>query len=112
MPVAWLARRFSEESYIYMVATTEISLTPAMQFGILGPLTVSVDGRQIPLGPLKQQLVLALLLCRANVVTSVDLLTETLWADEPPRTARKNLQVYIACLRKLLSGEPLGRLAA
>ena len=79
-----------------------------MQFGILGPLTVSVDGRQISLGPLKQQLVLALLLCRANTVTSVDLLTETLWADEPPRTARKNLQVYVACLRKLLAGELAG----
>jgi DNA-binding SARP family transcriptional activator len=79
-----------------------------MQFGILGPLTVSVDGRQISPGPLKQQLVLALLLCRANTVTSVDLLTEALWGDEPPRTARKNLQVYVACLRKLLAGHLAG----
>lgn len=112
MPVASLVRPLSKESYIYMVATSETSLPSSMQFGILGPLTASVDGRQLSLGPLKQQLVLALLLCRANAVTSVDLLTEALWADEPPRTARKNLQVYVACLRKLLAGggEPGDRL--
>ncbi|HTZ43734.1 MAG TPA: BTAD domain-containing putative transcriptional regulator [Jatrophihabitans sp.] len=76
-----------------------------VRFGVLGPLTVHVDGHPLPLGPLKQQQVLAMLLCQANSVTSVDQLTDTLWGDEPPRTARKNLQVYIACLRKLLRGE-------
>ncbi len=73
-----------------------------MRFGILGPLTVNLDGAPVPLGPVKQQLVLALLLCRANAATPVELLTETLWEGEPPRTARKNLQVYVASLRKLL----------
>lgn len=78
---------------------------PTLRFGILGPLTVRLDGRPLPLGPLKQQQVLAMLLCRANSVTSVDTLTDTLWGDEPPRTARKNLQVYVACLRKLLGSD-------
>lgn len=71
-------------------------------FSLLGPLSVSRDKRPLALGPLKQQQVLALLLCRPNALTGVDLLIDTLWADQPPRTARKNLQVYIACLRKLL----------
>ncbi|MDQ2836373.1 MAG: NB-ARC domain-containing protein [Actinomycetota bacterium] len=83
----------------------QTSEVPSIRFGILGPLSVQLDDRPVCLGPLKQQLVLAMLLCRANAVTSVDLLTDTLWGDEPPRTARKNLQVYVACLRKLLGTE-------
>ncbi|MFH7336764.1 BTAD domain-containing putative transcriptional regulator [Streptomyces sp. KHY 26] len=55
------------------------------------------------LGPLKQRLVLAMLLCRANALVSVDLLTEAVWDGEPPRTARKNLQVYVSALRKILA---------
>jgi len=78
------------------------SAIPTVRFGILGPLTVERDGIPVVLGPLKQQQVLAMLLCQANRMTSVDVLTETLWDDEPPRTARKNLQVYITCLRRLL----------
>src|SRR3954452_7838696 len=73
-----------------------------LRFGILGPLVVSRAGRPLPLGPLKQKQVLAVLLCQANSVASLDLLTETLWGTAPPRTARKNLQVYVASLRKLL----------
>ena len=81
------------------------SARPLLQLGILGPLMVRLDGQLLPLGPRKRQQVLAMLLCRANSVTSVDTLTDTLWGDEPPRTARKNLQVYVACLRKLLGSD-------
>ena len=72
---------------------------------MLGPLALFRAGRPVPLGPPKQQQVLAMLLCRANSVTSMDLLIDTVWGDEPPRTARKNLQVYVASLRKLLGRE-------
>ncbi len=78
---------------------------PKLKFGILGPLTLHLDGRAVALGPHKQQQILAMLLCRANSVASVDTLTDVLWGDEPPRTARKNLQVYVACLRKLLGSD-------
>lgn len=95
-----------------MPADTEIAspVAAGIRFDILGPLRVTRDGITVPLGPLKQQQVLAMLLCRANTVTSMDLLTETLWGDEPPRTARKNVQVYVTCLRKLL-GDDAGRLS-
>ena len=75
-----------------------------IRFAILGPLAVESAGHPLPLGPLKQRLVLALLLCQAGSPVSVDLLTEAVWQDEPPRTARKNLQVYMSALRKLLGG--------
>jgi DNA-binding SARP family transcriptional activator len=78
----------------------------AVRFTVLGPLSVQVHGGTVPLGAAKQQLVLALLLCRVNTVTSVDLLIDTLWADAAPRTSRKNIQVYVAGLRRLLG--PVG----
>ncbi|MEO6702636.1 MAG: BTAD domain-containing putative transcriptional regulator [Jatrophihabitantaceae bacterium] len=92
-----------------MTAAVESAIElPQVRFGVLGPLTAHVRERPVMLGPLKQQLVFAMLACRANTVTSVDLLTETLWGDDPPRTARKNLQVYVACLRKLLADDGTG----
>lgn len=75
---------------------------PALRFSILGHLSAEANGRALPLGPLKRRLVLALLLCHPGAVVSVDLLTETLWMDDPPRTARKNLQLYLSALRKSL----------
>ena len=81
-----------------------------IRFTILGPLTAEAAGRPLPLGPLKQRLVLALLLCHAGSPVSVDLLTEAVWQNEPPRTARKNLQVYVSALRKLLGGTGQGEL--
>ncbi len=74
----------------------------SLWFSVLGPLTAEIGGAPVPLGAPKQKLVLAMLLCRANTPVSVDLLTTTLWEDAPPRTARKNVQVYVTALRKLL----------
>ncbi|MFC8453643.1 BTAD domain-containing putative transcriptional regulator [Kitasatospora sp. NPDC057223] len=77
----------------------------ALRFSVLGRLQVEVAGRPVPLGPLKQRLVLAMLLSRPNRPVSLNLLTEVVWQDEPPRTARKNLQVYVSALRKLLGDD-------
>ncbi|GAA1118184.1 AfsR/SARP family transcriptional regulator [Kitasatospora arboriphila] len=73
-----------------------------LRFRVLGELLVAARGRPLPLGPVKQRLVLGALLCHPNAAVSVDLLTEAVWGDEPPRSARKNLQAYVSALRKLL----------
>ncbi|MFI8315414.1 BTAD domain-containing putative transcriptional regulator [Streptomyces microflavus] len=74
----------------------------AVYFSLLGPLTAVRDGRPLPLGPRKQRLVLATLLSRPNTPVPVDVLTDAVWPDDPPRTARKNLQVYVSAARALL----------
>ncbi|MFI1221515.1 MULTISPECIES: BTAD domain-containing putative transcriptional regulator [unclassified Streptomyces] len=74
----------------------------AVYFSLLGPLTARLDGRALPLGPRKQRLVLATLLSRPNTPVPVDVLTDAVWPDDPPRTARKNLQVYVSATRALL----------
>ncbi|MFI5619442.1 BTAD domain-containing putative transcriptional regulator [Streptomyces sp. NPDC051567] len=72
-------------------------------FTVLGPLQVrSGDGTPVGLGPYKQRLLLAALVCRANTVLSVDQLIDALWGGDQPRTARKNLQVYVSALRKIV----------
>lgn len=79
-----------------------------LRLHILGPLTAESKEGAFCLGPLKQRMVLAMLLCRANSPVSLRLLTDALWEGNPPRTARKNIQVYISILRKLLDGYGAG----
>ncbi|MCX4744417.1 NB-ARC domain-containing protein [Kitasatospora sp. NBC_01287] len=73
-----------------------------VRFRVLGELSVEAGGRPLPLGPVKQRLVLGVLLCHPNTTVSTALLTEAVWGGEPPRSARKNLQAYVCALRKLL----------
>ncbi|MFE9424101.1 BTAD domain-containing putative transcriptional regulator [Kitasatospora sp. NPDC006697] len=82
-----------------------------VRFGILGPLLVLADGRAVDPGSRKQQILLAALLCHPNTRVSADALVEALWEDAPPRTARKNLQVYVCALRRLLGGGPGERIS-
>ncbi|MFD5134963.1 BTAD domain-containing putative transcriptional regulator [Streptomyces sp. NPDC058378] len=81
-------------------------------FSLLGPLSAVSDGRPLPLGPRKQRLVLATLLSRPNTTVRVDVLTDVVWPEGPPRTARKNLQVYVSAARALfgaVDGDDRGR---
>lgn len=71
-------------------------------FRILGTLALDGGDRCLPLGPPKQQLTLAVLLCKANLAVSTDYLIDAVWEGTAPRTARKNLQVYVSALRKIV----------
>ena len=66
-----------------------------------GELSVLHEGTPADLGGPKQRLLLALLVSRANSVLRVDELIDSLWTEGPPRTARKNLQVYVSKLRRI-----------
>lgn len=78
-----------------------------MEFRLLGPLDVVVDGRSIPLGGVKQRALLAILALHANVVVPTDELIDELWPAEPPASALNTLQGYVSRLRKAL--DPDGR---
>jgi predicted ATPase/DNA-binding SARP family transcriptional activator len=75
---------------------------PSPRFGLLGPLSASVNGAPIALGGQKPRALLAVLLLEPNQVVSRDRLIDALWGEEPPDTARNTIQVYISQLRKLL----------
>src|SRR3954452_10139809 len=76
-----------------------------MQFGILGPLEVRADGRELVLGGAKPRALLAVLALHANQPVSAERLAVALWGEEVPPSAVKTVQIYVARLRKVL-GEP------
>ena len=72
-----------------------------MELRALGAIEVSVDGRSRPLSPTLRLLLTALLVERRRVV-SADALTDALWGDDPPPTARATLQTHLSKLRRSL----------
>jgi DNA-binding SARP family transcriptional activator/ABC-type transport system substrate-binding protein len=82
-----------------------------LNFRILGPLELRVDGEQVRLGGPKQRALLALLLLSANRVVSRDrLLHELAGGGEQPED--RLLRVQISRLRKLLGPDSGQRLVA
>jgi DNA-binding SARP family transcriptional activator len=75
-----------------------------LEFGLLGPLEMSVDGALVPPGTPKQRAVLAMLLMNRNSPVGVDRLITALWEGHPPSGARASIHSYVSNLRKLLSG--------
>nr|WP_318783538.1 BTAD domain-containing putative transcriptional regulator [Plantactinospora soyae] len=75
-----------------------------VRFDILGPLHVYREGQPVPLGSVKQRLLLATLLLRPNEVVGTNELAAMLWGDEQPASAAANLRTYIRGLRQSLGG--------
>jgi DNA-binding SARP family transcriptional activator len=84
--------------------TMSITAPPGsgLRFSMLGTFEVRDDAGPIDIGPHKQRLLLAALLCHPNTVVSVAQLTDAVWDETPPRTARKNIQAYMSTLRKVV----------
>lgn len=80
-----------------------------MEFAVLGPLSVRVNGRTLSLGGPKQRALLALLLLKPNEVVSRDRLIDALWGERPPPTAQRSLDSYVSRLRTLLGPDRIER---
>jgi DNA-binding SARP family transcriptional activator len=79
---------------------------------LLGPLEVTGPDGRVLIGAAKERLVLALLILRADAVVSRDALVDALWGDEPPATAAKTLQGYVARVRRALEAAGLAGVLA
>jgi DNA-binding SARP family transcriptional activator len=73
-----------------------------VEFGILGPLEVRSEGKDVPLPGRKQRALLALFLLHANELLTSDQLIEALWRERPPNSGANALQARISQLRKAL----------
>lgn len=73
-----------------------------MEVGILGPLIVLVDGREVAVGPAKPRTVLAMLAVSRDQVVPMSALVDGIWDGRPPATATKIIQGYVSQLRKVL----------
>jgi SARP family transcriptional regulator, regulator of embCAB operon len=75
----------------------------ALRFGLLGPLQMSANGTDLPLGAAKQRAVLAMLLINRNRTVPIDSLIDAAWQQQPPPEARGSLHAHVSRLRRLMS---------
>lgn len=74
-----------------------------LEFRLLGPVEAVVDGRSVPLGGVKPQVLLAALVLERGRVVSTSRLVELVWGDDPPTSARSLIQTYVSKLRRALA---------
>ncbi|XQE77634.1 AfsR/SARP family transcriptional regulator [Streptomyces microflavus] len=73
-----------------------------VEFQVLGPLQVRADGNRVPLPGARRQRLLAGLLTAPNSLVPMGRLIETVFGDEPPDTAVKQVQNSVSALRERL----------
>jgi DNA-binding SARP family transcriptional activator/tetratricopeptide (TPR) repeat protein len=73
-----------------------------LRVGVLGPVTVWREGREVLAGQPRQLAVLGLLASRANRVVSRGELVDAVWGDAPPVSVDSGIYTYIAGLRRVL----------
>ncbi len=81
-----------------------------MQVHLLGGVAAVTDGGEpLDVGPAKCRAVLAALALSVGEAVPVSRLVDVVWGEDPPRTADKTLQGYVARLRKGLGPETIVR---
>ena len=73
-----------------------------LRVGVLGPVTVWRDGREVTAGQPRQLAVLGVLASRANRVVSRGELVDAVWGDQSPASVDNGIYTYVAGLRRVL----------
>ncbi|SNY70109.1 AfsR/SARP family transcriptional regulator [Paractinoplanes atraurantiacus] len=73
-----------------------------IEFRLLGPVEMWVDGHRLEAGQPRQRTVLAALAADAGRVVTTDTLIDRLWGDTPPATARRSLHAHVTRVRRVL----------
>ncbi|MEV4888610.1 BTAD domain-containing putative transcriptional regulator [Nonomuraea sp. NPDC055795] len=76
-----------------------------IEFGVLGELCASMDGKEVDLGSARQQSVLAALLADANHTVSLGQLADRVWGQDPPEHMAATVRSYLSRLRAALPSE-------
>src|SRR5262252_7711960 len=78
-----------------------------IDYRLLGPIEVGIDGRVLDIAGQKQRALLSVLVLNANQPVPRDVLVDWLWGERPPRGAKHTLEVHVSRLRKTLE-PPVG----
>ncbi|WP_369227149.1 tetratricopeptide repeat protein [Streptomyces sp. R39] len=73
-----------------------------VEFQVLGPVGLRVDGRRVELGSDKERALMAALALDVGRPVALDVLMDRLWDGEPPPRARENTHSYVSRLRRRL----------
>ncbi|MEV0260344.1 BTAD domain-containing putative transcriptional regulator [Streptomyces sp. NPDC050617] len=71
---------------------------------LLGPLSVTGGGKPVPIGGPRQRTIFVMLVLAMGAVVPVDALVEEVWEGKPPTTARTQVAICVARLRKIFRG--------
>ncbi|HCT75288.1 MAG TPA: hypothetical protein DGT23_01570 [Micromonosporaceae bacterium] len=82
------------------------SLGGRVELRILGPLQVHTEDGQLHLVGQRQVKMLAVLLLAPNQVVAMDRLIDAVWDDNPPATAKRQLQNSLSALRQQFADPP------
>jgi DNA-binding SARP family transcriptional activator/tetratricopeptide (TPR) repeat protein len=80
-----------------------------LRVGVLGPVMVWRDGREVAAGQPRQLAVLGVLASNANRVVPLGQLVDAVWGEDPPATAQGGVYTYVAGLRRVLEPDRPGR---
>ncbi|MFJ6215751.1 BTAD domain-containing putative transcriptional regulator [Streptomyces sp. NPDC092296] len=95
------------------MAAEETALVRPVRFNLLGPLDVQAGDVSLALGGTRQRAVLGALLLAPGRVVPVDTLIEAVWPEGGPSTARTQISICVAGLRRIFkSGTGLDDLIA
>jgi DNA-binding SARP family transcriptional activator/tetratricopeptide (TPR) repeat protein len=75
-----------------------------MEFGVLGPAEIWVNGRPVDAGHARQRAVLAVLLLESGRPVPLEALIDRVWGDDPPRSVRNVVYGYVGRLKALITG--------
>jgi DNA-binding SARP family transcriptional activator len=73
-----------------------------MEVGVLGPLTVSIDGCNVPLERPKERALLAALVFHRGHAVDRDYLADAIWGATPPRAFAAAMRAHVRRLRAVL----------
>jgi DNA-binding SARP family transcriptional activator/Tfp pilus assembly protein PilF len=76
-----------------------------VEFGVLGPVEVWVDGRPAGVGHARQRAVLAVLVLEAGRVVPLEMLVDRVWGEDPPRSVRNVVYGYVGRLKTLIAAD-------
>ncbi len=79
-----------------------MTLTGEVDIRLLGPVSVAVDGRDVPIGSPKQRIILAMLALSGRA--SAGSLVDALWRETPPASVAATVHTLVSRLRRNLEG--------
>jgi DNA-binding SARP family transcriptional activator len=86
-----------------------MSFTPStIDLLVFGGLSLTVDGRSVDVGPLRNRAVMSALVARGGWLATSDVV-DLLWAGSPPSSATNQVQRIVGQLRRLFEPDLSGR---
>ena len=85
-----------------------MAMAAQLSLGILGPLEASGDGQRLRITSARQRVILALLVLFPDQVVTVDTMVDSIWPGRSPATARTQVSICVAALRRLFAAAGAG----